>query len=70
MCRRISSGNNCRFKDKCSYDPTRSNSEEEKKVLNEKVEILEKTVNELTNKTETKKLEQLEKVMHALTRKV
>ena len=60
----------CRFKDKCSYDHTRSNPEEEKKVLKEKVEILEKTVNELTNKTETKKLEQLEKVMHALTRKV
>ena len=38
--------------------------------MKEKVEVLEKTVSELTNKLEAKNLVQLKKVVLALTRKV
>ena len=47
-----------------------SKKDDEKNDLKEKVENLEKTVGELTNKGESKRLERLEKVVHALTRKV
>ena len=38
----------------------------EKNQLKEKVENLEKTVNEITSKAESKRLQQLEKVMYAM----
>ena len=70
ICRRFSLEKECRFKDDCEYTHERSNSDNEKEVLKERVNILEKEVNELTSKLETRNLDQLEKVVHALTRKV
>ena len=62
-------GNDCRFRDDCAYNH-HDIIDKEKNDLKEKVENLEKTVSELTNKGESKRLEKLEKVVHALTRKV
>ena len=60
-CKRLSSENECRFKEECEYTYVRKNPEDEKKVLKDKVEVLENTVNELTRKLEARNLDQLEK---------
>ena len=71
ICRRyFSSGYECQFKEDCAYTHSKIDNDEEKNKLKEKVEILEKTVIELSNKVEGKELERIEKVLHALTRKV
>jgi hypothetical protein len=69
-CKRFTSGIECTFREECAYSHTRSNPNGDENILKVKVEILEKTVIDLTNKIETKNIEQLEKVVHALTRKV
>ena len=61
-CRRFKTGNQCKFKEDCAYDHTRKNHDEEKNNLKEKVDLLEKLVNEITNKVESKLIEHLEKV--------
>ena len=69
-CRRFNSGQECRFKEECAYNHIRKNPDEEQIILKEKVEVIEKTVSELTKKLEAKNLVQLKKVVLALTRKV
>ena len=64
------SGNKCQFKEDCAYSHSNIKHDEEKNILTGKVDILEKTVNELNSKLEIKDLERFEKVLHALTRKV
>ena len=69
-CKKFTSGKECRFQEDCAYDHSRTFEDEEKKELKEKLEILEKTVVELTNKVESEKIQQLEKVVKAMCRKV
>ena len=59
ICRRFNSGKECIFKEDCSYTHIIINPDEENNVFNEKVEVLEKTVTDLTKKLEAKKLVQL-----------
>ena len=61
-CRRFNSGQECRFKEECAYNHIRKNPDEEQIILKEKVEVLEKTVSELTKKVKSKENVQLEKV--------
>ena len=55
LCKRFKTGNDCRFNGDCAYYHTDTNEDEEKCKLKEKVEILEKTVANLTNKAESEK---------------
>ena len=70
ICRRFSLEKEYRFKEYCEYTHEGSNSDNEKEVLKERVDLLEKEVNELTSILETRNLEQIEKGVHALARKV
>ena len=64
----FTSENRCQFKKDCAYSQSKINHDDEKNKFKE--DILEKTVNELNSKVESKKLERFEKVLHALTWKV
>ena len=61
ICRRFTVESECQFKNDCAYRHMESRQDQEKNKLKRKVEILEKTINYLNNKIESKKLEQMEK---------
>ena len=68
--RHFTSENKCWFKKDCAYSHSKINHDEEKNKFKKNVDNLEKTVNELDSKVESKKVERYEKVLHALTWKV
>ena len=70
ICKRFSSEKEYRFKADCEYSHERSNHDDDKKVLLEKVDIREKIVNEMTKRLETKNHDQMENIVHVLPRKV
>ena len=49
-CKKYASGNTCRFKHDCAYSHTKSAESQEKDLLKEKVNILERTVSEMAIK--------------------
>ena len=62
-CRWFNSGKKCKFKGECFYNHIRNIPDGEQNVFKEKVEVLKKTVSELTEKVEEKNMVQLEKVI-------